>query len=114
VPSILDAATVTLGPLGDGIEHVSWSEGGYDAPHLLIIRNVADSDGYCVIVNNNPHYGGVLAFEVEPGETRLTLSAQAAHELSVERTVTIRYEPAAVDTGHLGITLGKLLDLPVT
>jgi len=110
VPSILDAATVTFGPLGEGIEHVGWSENGYDGPHLLIIRDLSDSDGYCVIVNN-PHYGGVLVFEVDPGETRLTLGAEAAQEVSLERVVTIRYDPAAVDPGHLRRALGRLLDL---
>jgi hypothetical protein len=109
VPSTLDAATVTIGLLGDGVEHVSWSEDGYDGPHLLVMRRFGDPDGYCVIVNGNPHYGGVLAFDVTPGETALTLTAGAADELGLERAVTLRYDPESVDAGELRAVLGRLL-----
>jgi hypothetical protein len=114
MPSTLDAASLTLGPLGEGIEHVGWSEDGYDGPHLLIIRDHADPDGYCVVVNNNPHYGGVLTFEVDPGETRLTFSAQAAQELGLETVVTIRYDSVKVDPGLLRDALERLFDLDAT
>ena len=70
MPSILDAAAVTYGPLSDGIEHAAWSEDGGDGPNLIILRRAGDPDGYCLIVNDNPRHGGVLAFEVRPGEQR--------------------------------------------
>jgi hypothetical protein len=109
MPSILDAGAVTVGTLDGGVEHASWSEDGFEGPHLLILRNPSDRDGYCVVVNGRPNYGGVLAAEVAPGETRLTFSADAAHELGLEREVTLRYDLTLVDDEQLRATLTRLL-----
>jgi hypothetical protein len=107
--SILDAAAVTVGPLGDGVEHAAWSEDGGDGPNLIILRRHRDPDGYTLIVNDNPRFGGVLAFEVSPGETRLTLTAEAAAELGVQRDVSLRYDLSAVAENELRAALGRLL-----
>lgn len=109
MPSILNAATVTFGPLGEGIEHVAWSEDGGDGPNLIVLRRAGDPDGYTLIVNDNPRQGGVLHFDIESGETRLTLTADAAQELGVEREVALRHAPAEVDSDALRAALSRLL-----
>jgi hypothetical protein len=111
VTSVLHAAAVTVGPLGDGVEHAAWSEDGGDGPNLIILRRAGDQDGYTLIINDNPHMGGVLAFEVEPGDTRLTLTAGAARELGVEQDVALQYSAELVDEQQLRATLGRLLGL---
>jgi hypothetical protein len=112
VTSILHAAAVTVGVLSQDVEHAAWSEDGGDGPNLIILRRHADPDGYTLIINDIPRFGGVLAHEVVPGETRLTLTAEAAHELGVERDVVLRYDPTAVDADELRAALGRLLGSP--
>jgi hypothetical protein len=110
--SILHAGAVTVGPLDNGLEHAAWAEDGLeglDGTHLILMRRTGDPDGYCVVVNGIPHYGGVLAWEVEGDETRLTLDRGAAADLGLERDVSLQHLPGAVDTDVLKAVIGRLL-----
>jgi predicted aspartyl protease len=111
VASVLDAVAVTYGRLAEGIEHAAWSEDGGDSPNLIILRRAGDPDGYTLIVNDNPRYGGVLDYEVNTGETRLALTAEAAHELGVERDIRLRFQASAVEASGLRSALAMLLML---
>jgi hypothetical protein len=112
VSSVLDAAAVTCGLLGEGTEHAAWSEDGGDGPNLIILRRAGDPHGYTLIINDVSYTGGVLAYQVEAGETQLTLTAEAAHELHVEQAVALRYPASALDEDELRATLGRLLAPP--
>lgn len=110
--STLHAGAVTVGPLDDGIEHAAWAEDGLeglDGTHLILLRRMGDPAGYCLVVNGIPHYGGVLAWEVGDGETRLTLDRGAAADLGLERDVVLQHLPGAVDCAVLHAVLGRIV-----
>ena len=109
--STLIADTVTLGPLDGEIEYVGWCHEA-DGTHLIVSRDFATSDGYCLVTTSGVHYGGVQAAEVRPGETRLAVTPEAADALGVTTTMVMKYDPAAVDESQLRVALERILGLP--
>jgi hypothetical protein len=101
VASTLVATVVTYGPLDDGVEHVGWSQDGAEGDHFLLMRNLEDQVGYCLLANDATHYGGVQAVEVSEGETRLFLSAEAATALGTETEVILQYPPRIAEASQL-------------
>ena len=105
----LVAAVVTFGDLGDGVEHVGWSEDGGDGPHFIVMRNFSDRAGYCIVANHATHYGGVETVRVSDGATQFSLTPEAAEALGTGIQVTIQYPPTATSAMEIEDRLDRLL-----
>jgi hypothetical protein len=107
--SVLDAALVTYGPLEPGVEHVGWSSDGGGGPHLVVMRNFSDAEGYCLVTQDGTFYGGVEGISVTANETRLLISHEAADALGTATELVLRDVAGRVDVGELRRHLERLL-----
>ncbi len=105
----LVAAVVTFGDLGDGVEHVGWSEDGADGPHFIVMRNFSDGAGYCMVANDATYYGGVKKVNVSEGATHFLLTPEAAEALGMGIQITIQYPPTATSAKEIKDMLDRLL-----